>query len=117
MKVSLLHEHIMQKNNVSEERPFGADFLVFKIGGKIFAILAVEASPLRLNLKCEPDQALFLRDVYPAVKPGYHMNKRHWNTVILDESLSDDVIFEMIDESYNLVVKKLPRLIRKEIEM
>jgi len=81
---------------------------VAKVGGKMFA-LVISEDPMRLNLKCLPELAEVLRDLYPAVLPGYHMNKRHWNTVVLDGSLSGADIRDMIDESYKLVVEKLPK--------
>lgn len=97
------------KPDAAETYPFGPDVMVFKVQGKIFALLAHRDQPLRLSLKCDPAYAVFLRDTYPAVQPGYHLNKQHWNTVTLDGSVPDDEVRQMIDESYRLVAPKRPR--------
>lgn len=86
-----------------------------KVGGKLFAIIADEADPLTLSLKCEPDVAVMLRNHYSAVGPGYHLNKKHWNTVTLDGSVPKKEIREWIDDSYDLVLEKLPRKARDAI--
>jgi predicted DNA-binding protein (MmcQ/YjbR family) len=92
-----------------EDYPFGDDVAVFKVGGRMFALVPLDESSGRVNLKCDPDLALELRAMFPAVRPGYHQNKRHWNTVELDGSIDNDELREMIDHSYELVVSKLPR--------
>ena len=92
----------MNKQNVTESFPFGDDTLVFKVNGKIFALANLDGD-LSLNLKCEPAFALELRERYTSVLPGYHMNKKHWNTVLIDGSISDKEVFSWIDHSYNLV--------------
>ncbi|MGH9289664.1 MAG: MmcQ/YjbR family DNA-binding protein [Acidimicrobiales bacterium] len=94
--------------NAIEDYPFGDDVAVFKIAGRMFALVMLDGDPGRVNLKCDPDLALHLRATFPAVTPGYHANKRHWNTVELDGSIEDDELREMIDHSYELVVSKLP---------
>jgi predicted DNA-binding protein (MmcQ/YjbR family) len=86
---------------------------VFKVGGKIFAISPLTAVPLRISLKCEPLLAEQLREAHATVNPGYHLNKRHWNTVIIDGSLADQTIRELVEDSYDLVVSKLPRARRR----
>ena len=83
--------------------------MVFKIMGKMFALIGLDDDPLRINLKCDPELALHLRNAFHAVKPGYHMNKKHWNTVVLDRSIPDAEVRKMIDESYDLVVKGLKK--------
>ena len=98
-----------------EEHPFGPETDVYKIEGKIFAILFPYGTLPRLNLKCEPELALHLRNQYPAVTPGYHQNKRHWNTVALDGTMSRDEIFELIDHSYEQVIAGLPKSIRERL--
>ncbi len=99
-----------------EERPFrDPDVTVFKVGGKIFAITRLEADPLRVSLKCEPDLAQQLRVTYPTITPGYHLNKRHWNTVVLDDSLPRQMVLDMIEDSYDLVVASLPRARRAKV--
>ncbi|MCP5094510.1 MAG: MmcQ/YjbR family DNA-binding protein, partial [Chloroflexi bacterium] len=84
MELETLRTYLMNKPGTTEERPFGPQALVYKIVGKMFALVAWELDPLDISLKCDPDEALFLRDMYTAVRPGYHMNKRHWNTISLD---------------------------------
>jgi predicted DNA-binding protein (MmcQ/YjbR family) len=98
-----------------EDYPFGDEVTVFKVGGKMFALVMLEGEPGRVNLKCDPDLAIELRARFPAVTPGYHMSKRHWNTVELDGSIDDDELREMIDHSYDLVLGTLPRRVRDEI--
>ncbi len=102
-------EHCLAKAGASESTPFGPDNLVFKTGGKMFALLSLDEIPPRVNLKCDPDRALELRDRYEQVLPGYHMNKKHWNTVILDGVIPERVVREMIDHSYALVAAKVAR--------
>jgi predicted DNA-binding protein (MmcQ/YjbR family) len=92
-----------------EDQPFGDGVAVFKVGGKMFALVPLAGEPDSVNLKCDPDWALELRAVYAAVRPGYHMNKRHWNTVELDGSVDDDELRTMVEHSYELVVRRLPR--------
>ncbi len=98
-----------KEGKITEEFPFDEETLVFKIGGKIFLVTDIEGYPLNMNLKCEPAAAIELRERYNSVRPGYHMNKKHWNTVILDGSIPDREIKRMIDISYHLVVKKLKK--------
>lgn len=95
-----------------EDYPFGDGVAVFKVGGRMFALVRLDGDPGAVNLKCDPDLALELRDRHPSVRPGYHQDKRHWNTVDLDGSLDDDELRSMIDHSYELVVAKLPRTVR-----
>jgi predicted DNA-binding protein (MmcQ/YjbR family) len=92
-----------------ETFPFGPATSVFKVAGKMFALSQLGADSLRVSLKCEPELAQALRGAHAAVIPGYHLNKRHWNTVILDGSLPDDTVRDMIEDSYDLVVSKLPK--------
>jgi predicted DNA-binding protein (MmcQ/YjbR family) len=98
-----------------EDYPFGDGVAVFKVGGRMFAIVPVEEVPVNVTLKCDPDLALHLRAQYKAVRPGYHTNKRHWNTVVLDGSIDNAEIQEMIEHSYELVVRHLPRADRDRI--
>jgi predicted DNA-binding protein (MmcQ/YjbR family) len=95
--------------------PFGESVLVFKVAGKIFALLSLDELPGRANLKCDPDLALELRDRYEEVRPGYHMNKKHWNTVELGTAIPEPELRKMIDHSFELVVKSLPRAKRTTI--
>ncbi len=92
-----------------EEFPFGEQTAVFKVGGKIFALVALGARPLQVSLKCEPELAEQLRLTYPAIVGGYHLSKRHWNTVTLDGTLPGGMLEQMLEDSYDLVVAGLPR--------
>jgi predicted DNA-binding protein (MmcQ/YjbR family) len=92
-----------------EDFPFGDEVSVFKVGGKMFAASHLDAAPLQVSVKCDPEIALQLRASYPAVAPGYHLNKRHWNTVTIDGSLTDKMLSEMLTDSYDLVVASLPK--------
>ena len=115
MNLTSLRVHLLKKKAVTEESPFGPDSLVYKVMGKMFALIAWEAIPLKITLKSDPDDALALRAHYPAVRPGYYMNKQYWNTVTLDGSVPEDEILEMIDISYNLVVKGLKKIDRDKL--
>jgi predicted DNA-binding protein (MmcQ/YjbR family) len=100
----------------SEETfPFGPNTSVFKVAGKMFALSRLADPPLRVSLKCEPQLAEQLRDAHAAVLPGYHLNKRHWNTVVIDGSLSEQMIKDMIEDSYDLVVSRLPTVRRRAL--
>lgn len=99
----------LEQNGAYEDFPFTAEMSVFKVRGKLFAISSLDASPLRVSLKCEPEAALRLRESYAAVQPGYHLNKRHWNTVTLGAGLPERMVREMVEDSYDLVVAGLPR--------
>jgi predicted DNA-binding protein (MmcQ/YjbR family) len=106
MNVETIREYCLIKENVEEGFPFGEGVLVFKVAGKVFLLLSLDEVPLRFNAKCDPDQALLLREQYASIIPGYHMNKKHWNTVIVDGSLSDRQLKGLIDASYDLVKPK-----------
>lgn len=93
---------------VEESQPFGPEALVYKVAGKMFALLIPEEVPVRMNLKCDPERALELRDRYEAIQPGYHMSKRHWNTLELDGRLTTALVRELIEHSFDLVVAGLP---------
>ena len=93
----------------SEEFPFGDEVSVFKVGGKMFALSSLDGQPLQLSVKCDPDIAVQLRAAHPAIAPGYHLNKRHWNTITLDGSLPDQMVTDMLGDSYDLVVASLPK--------
>lgn len=112
-----LREYCNSKPGAMEDFPFDDVTLVIKVRGKIFALMAIdqEADTPRINLKCEPALAEMLRDTYPTVVPGYHMNKRHWNTVTVDGSIPESEILEMIDHSFEQVVKSLPKKMREEL--
>ena len=98
-----------------EEFPFGEQTSVFKVHGKMFALAPLRSKPLSVSLKCEPELAEQLRATHAAVAPGYHLNKRHWNTVTIDGSLGDDFIVSLIEDSYDLVVAALPKRVQAEL--
>lgn len=106
MNIEILRDYVIDKPFVSEGFPFGDTVIVFKVNGKIFLLLPLDTNPLQFNVKCDPEKAIELREEYPeVVLPGYHMNKRHWNTIIVDGTLSKKQLLEMVDESYRLVGK------------
>jgi predicted DNA-binding protein (MmcQ/YjbR family) len=104
--------HCATRPGAAEEHPFGETPAVYKVGGKIFALIDPDGAPPSISLKCDPALALELRAVYQAVTPGYHLNKRHWNTIALDEGVPVDELHELVDHSYGLVVAALPRRLR-----
>lgn len=106
MNIEELRSYALSKADVEECFPFGENTLVFKVGGKMFLLTSLSAMPLEFNVKCDPDKAIALREQYDCVQPGYHMNKKHWNTVIVDGTLGNKLLKQMIDESYYLVKKK-----------
>jgi predicted DNA-binding protein (MmcQ/YjbR family) len=109
MDLETFRQYCLGKLAATESTPFGEDVLVFKVGGKMFALAALDEVPPTVDLKCDPDLALDLRDRYEQVAPGYHMNKKHWNTVEIEGGIPDAELRKMIDHSYNLVIKKLPK--------
>ncbi len=115
MNLETVRAYLLTKKGAVEETPFGPDVLVFKVVGKMFALLSHKETPLRLNLKCDPDLALTLRSRYAAIQPGYHMNKKHWNSLIFDGTLPTEEIFGLIDHSYELVVQGLKKADRQRI--
>lgn len=118
MKFEQTQQYIMAKPEVIETYPFGSESCVYKIKHKMFATLSIEKESKHywLNLKCEPEEALELRDKYPSILPGHHMNKKHWNTIILDGSIPDEEVQRQIDNSFMIVVSGMPDESRKAIE-
>jgi predicted DNA-binding protein (MmcQ/YjbR family) len=115
MRPAKLRDHCLALRGSAETFPFGPETSVFKVSGKIFAISRLNENPLRVSLKCEPLLAEQLREAHAAVLPGYHLNKRHWNTVVIDGSLPERMIVDMIEDSYDLIVSKLPRSRRRAL--
>lgn len=115
MTFAELEKMLLSHKEAAKDYPFGPDVAVFKVAGKIFALIAEDENPLRISLKCNPAEAEFLRTMFDAVKPGYHLNKNHWNTVTLDGSVPEDLLFKMMDSSYALVVKGLPKAEREQL--
>jgi predicted DNA-binding protein (MmcQ/YjbR family) len=109
MDLEQFREYCLSKPGATEGTPFGPDVLVFKVGGKMFALAALDEVPPTVNLKCDPDLALDLRDRYEQVRAGYHMNKKHWNTVEIESGIPDIELRKMIDHSYKLVIERLPK--------
>ena len=109
MDVELFREYCLSKPCVTEGTPFGEDVLVFKVGEKMFALVSENKKPLQISLKCDPVLAETLRQKYDTVMPGYHLNKKHWNTIEIEAGVPDVEIRKMIDHSYDLVAKKLPK--------
>ena len=104
-----LEEMILSMPNAKLDYPFGAGTAVYKVGDKMFAIISEDSSPLRISLKCDPQLAVHLRERYESVMPGYHLNKKHWNTVLVDGSVSSKQLKQWIDHSYDLIAAGLPR--------
>ncbi len=110
-----MEKYILSKNGSYKDFPFGPETAVYRVCNKMFAIMNQDENILRLNLKCDPDDAEVLRSIFKAVKPGYHMNKRHWNSVYLDGSIPEGAVCQMIDDSYDLVVKGLKKSEREKL--
>jgi predicted DNA-binding protein (MmcQ/YjbR family) len=110
--IEFIREHAIKKPDVTEEFPFDDVTLVLKVKGKIFMLVSLDEEPSWVNLKCDPELALDLRERYESVTPGYHMNKKHWNTLILDGNVPGKEILKMIDHSYELVRMSLPKKYR-----
>ena len=106
MDIEALRDYCLSKPGAEESLPFGPDTLVFKVKGKIFLLTGLDNEPLRFNVKCDPEKALELREEYACVQPGYHMNKKHWNTIVVDGTVSSRLLKEWIDWSYKLVSGK-----------
>ncbi|TYP99425.1 putative DNA-binding protein (MmcQ/YjbR family) [Tenacibaculum adriaticum] len=119
MHIEQLREYCLNKKGVTEHFPFDEVTLVFKVMGKIFILIGLdhwEQGEARVNLKCDPDWAEELRGEYESINPGFHMNKKHWNTVTLNADVSDVFAFELIDHSYDLIVKGLTKKLREELK-
>ena len=115
MNIEIIRKYCLEKPGVTESFPFDEETLVFKVMGKMFCLTGID-NPISLNLKCDPEHAIELREEYDEVKPGYHMNKTHWNTVSIIGTLPDNMILELIDESYDLVVKGLRKSDKIKLE-
>ena len=115
MNLKILNQYLLNKKEATSGYPFDESTLVFKVINKMFALVSENETPLRLNLKCDPEEVQVLRGMHKSIIPGYHMNKEHWSTVILDGSLPDELIFKMIDDSYDLVVKRFKKSDREKL--
>lgn len=114
MHIEILTNHCLTKKSVEQTFPFDEDTLVFKVAGKMFALISL-SDPHSVNLKCDPSISVELRQEYEAVQPGFHMDKNHWNTVHFNQDLSDKEILKLVDHSYECVVKKLPKKLRETL--
>jgi predicted DNA-binding protein (MmcQ/YjbR family) len=117
MNIEEFRVYCLSKPMVTEEFPFDETTLVFKVCGKIFALTGLEHLEFKVNLKCDPERAIELREEYESIRAGFHMNKTHWNTVEVDGSFSDDLFMELIDHSYEMVVKGLPKSLRDQLSL
>ena len=116
LNIEQIREYCLKKKGVTEEFPFDEDTLVFKVAGKIFLLASLEAIPLQINLKCDPEKAVELREEYDSVQPGYHMNKKHWNTIIIDGTIPERKLLELIEDSFSLVIAGLTKAKRQNFE-
>lgn len=116
MNIEQFREFCIAKPGVSEDFPFGEDTLVFRVGGKIFALTSVTASRFTVNLKCDPERAIDLREHHEEVQPGYHMNKKHWNTVDFEGDLDVSLLRELVNHSYELIRDSLPKKQRESLQ-
>lgn len=114
MDIEAFRSYCLKKPGVTEETPFDENTLVFKVMGKMFAATDIQLFE-SVNLKCEPDKAISLREEFPGVLPGYHMNKKHWNTILMDGSIGDNLFSQWIDESYDLVVIGLSKKLKDQL--
>jgi predicted DNA-binding protein (MmcQ/YjbR family) len=110
-----IRDHCLAFAGAVEEFPFRPELSVFKVAGKVFALVSLKDRPLRISLKCEPALAEQLRTTYEAITPGYHLNKRHWNTVEINGSVPDQVVLDMIEDSYDLVMDGLPKKVQANL--
>lgn len=110
-----LRAHCLSQRGAVEDFPFGPEAAVYKVGGKMFALIPVGPGAPSISLKCDPVRAVLLRDTFPAITPGYHLNKRHWNSIAIDGTVPDDDVLEMIEHSYELVVASLTRKQREAL--
>ena len=115
MHIEQLREYCLSKKGVEEDFPFGPDTLVFKVVGKMFLLTGLDEVELKFNVKCAPGLAIELRERYACVLPGYHMSKIHWNTIVVDGTVSDEKLKEWIDHSYDQVVARLPKIIKDSL--
>jgi predicted DNA-binding protein (MmcQ/YjbR family) len=117
MELDEMHELLLAQRGATDDMPFGPDVAVYRVGGKMFALIALERMPSQVNLKCDPERAIDLRQRYPeSVLPGYHMSKKHWNTVLLDGTVRRDLLIELVEHSWQLIFDGLTGAAHAEIE-
>ncbi|RXJ82516.1 MmcQ/YjbR family DNA-binding protein [Arcobacter sp. F2176] len=115
MNLEQIETIFMAKQCATKDFPFGDDTMVFKVMDKMFGLISLKKTPLNINLKCDPNDAIAYRDIYECVNPGYHMNKKHWNTITLDGTIKEEIVKDMVNESYDLIVSKLTKKQREEL--
>ena len=115
MNIEIFRDYCIAKPGVTEGFPFDETTLVFKVMGKMFALTDLDGE-LSINLKCDPEKTISLREEYPAIKPGFHMNKKHWNTIEIDNSIPDSLVFKLTDHSYELIVNSLTKLKKEQLK-
>ena len=113
MNIEEIRLYALSKPGTEEGFPFGEDALVFKVNGKMFLLISMTSHPLQFNVKCDPDRAIELREQHACIVPGYHMNKKHWNSVIVDNTIAKKELKELIDHSYSLVAKTTMKKVKK----
>ncbi len=117
MNIEVFRNYCLQKKAVTESFPFDETTLVFKVANKMFALTGLDNAEFKVNLKCDPERSLYLREEFRCIKPGYHMNKKLWNTVAPQGCLSPELFYELVDHSYNLVVDGLPKKVKIEFNL
>jgi predicted DNA-binding protein (MmcQ/YjbR family) len=117
MEYQSLVDHLMSKRGVTKDMPFDFETLCFRVRKKIFVLMAWQDDPIVISLKCDPAEAIILRQTYPGITPGYHLNKKHWNTVVIDDRIPDIEIKRMIDNSYELVLKGLSQEEKRRLDL
>ncbi len=115
MNIEQIREYCLSLQGVTEDMPFGEDTLVFRVMNKIFALVNLDGET-RINLKCEPSRAISLREEFSAIIPGYHMNKKHWNTLIMNGIIKEDLVSDLINHSYELIIESLPKSKKEELK-
>lgn len=116
MNIEELRELCLNLKGVEEGFPFGEDTLVFKVMGKMFCLAGLENNPVQFNVKCDPEKAIELREEFSGVRPGYHMSKKHWNTIAFDGSITDEQARQWVLDSYQLIVESLPKKVQEELK-
>jgi len=116
MNAEELRNYCLDKKEVTESLPFGEDILVFKVFNKMFLLMALNKDPLSISVKTSPERSVLLREEYPEITPGYHLNKKHWNSLKINGNVPSSLIFSLIDESYRLVVNSLPKKLKNKIK-
>lgn len=116
MNIETIRNYCLEKPSVEEGMPFGETVVVFKVVGKMFLLLPVDTEGVQFNVKCDPEKAVELRANYSCVQPGFHMNKIHWNTIYVDGTVTDQLIFEWIDDSYNLIKAGIKIKVKKKVK-